>query len=264
MSTRSIAAAHAAAAALLAVVLALGAAAPVGAHKAITSKYSFNEDMFPLFRDHCGACHVDGGAAPMSLLTHEDAAPWAESLRIELLSEDPPKPWHQLVLTAREFDMVLVWANGGTPRGDVANAPPAVTLKNDWAAGTPDLTFKMPASFTLPGPENEAVHEAVWSAAAAAGKSVHAVDVLPGLPAIVRAVEVSLKLADGSTQPLGTWMPGRPLTLKSPMVVPAGASVVARLGYGRTWKYEGQDLTDTSTVGLHFSAPASARPADRR
>ena len=55
--------------------------------------------MFPLFRDHCGRCHVDGGVAPMSLLTHEDAAPWAESLRLEFLSEEPAPPWHQMKLT---------------------------------------------------------------------------------------------------------------------------------------------------------------------
>jgi hypothetical protein len=264
VSARSIATSHAAAAVLLALTIAVCATTPGQAHKAITSKYSFNEDMFPLFREHCGGCHVEGGVAPMSLLTHDDAAPWAESLRIELLSEEPPKPWHDLKLTAREFDMILVWANGGTPRGDVAKAPPAVTLKNDWAAGTPDVALRMPAAFTLPAPSNEATHEVVWNASAAAGKTVHAVDVLPGLPAIVRTVDLSLRRADGTTQPLGTWMPGRgaAVSLQAPLAVPAGASVVARFGYNRTWKYEGQDLTDTSTVGLYF-ADTAGRPAGR-
>jgi hypothetical protein len=265
MSARSIAASHAAAAALLALVITLCATTPGQAHKAITSKYSFNEDMFPLFREHCGGCHVEGGVAPMSLLTHDDAAPWAESLRIELLGEDPPKPWHDLTLTAREFDMILVWANGGTPRGDVAKAPPPVTLKNEWATGTPDVALRMPAAFTLPGPSNAATHDVVWDASAAAGKTVHAVDVLPGLPAIVRLVDLSLRLADGTLQPLGTWLPGRAaaVTLKTPRAVPAGAAVVARFDYNRTWKYEGQELTDTSTVGLYFADTAARRPTGR-
>ncbi len=265
MRARSIAASHAAAAVLLTVVIALGATTPGQAHKAITSKYSFNDDMFPLFRVHCGGCHVDGGVAPMSLLTHDDAAPWAESLRIELLSEEPPKPWHQLQLTAREFDMVLVWANGGTPRGDVAKAPPPVTLKNEWAAGVPDVALRMPAAFTLAAASNEAAHDVVWDASAAAGKTVHAVDVLPGLPAIVRLVELSLRLADGTTQPIGTWIPGRAtaVALKAPLAVPAKAAIVARFSYNRTWKYEGQVLTDTSAVGLYFSG-AAGRPSGAR
>ena len=146
--------------ALTASALALGVAlslhVPGEAHKAITSKYHYNEDLFALFRDHCGRCHVDGGVAPMSLLTHEDAAPWAESLRLEFLSEDPPPPWHQLKLTPRELDMMLVWANGGTPRGDVEKTPPAVPLVNAWAAGPPDVSLPLPAPFTLAAAANEA------------------------------------------------------------------------------------------------------------
>ncbi|MGD9905928.1 MAG: hypothetical protein AB7U83_20855 [Vicinamibacterales bacterium] len=242
--------------ALLAVALAFSASTRGEAHKAITSKYTFNDDVFTVFSDHCGRCHVDGGVAPMSLLTYDDAAPWAESLRIELLSEDDPKPWHRLRLSAREFDTILVWANGGAPRGDVAKAPPPVALQNRWAEGDPDLALKMPAAFTLAGAERTATHEVVLAAAGAAGKSLRAVDLLPGLPAIVRAAELALKQADGTLVPLGLWIPGQPeaLALKAPLVVPAGVSVVARITYARTWKYEGQDLADASTIGLYFAS----------
>lgn len=233
------------------------------AHKAITSKFTYNEDMFPLFRDKCGACHVDGGVAPMSLLSHEDASPWGESLRLELLGEDPPKPWHAgaYALSAREFDMILVWANGGTPRGDVAKAPPAMSVKTQWAAGAPDVALKMPAPFTLPGPSNEATHEVVLPVGAAAGRTLRAVDLLPGQPAIVRMATLSLKTADGALRPLGTWIPGQrlALALKVPLALPANAAVVARIEYRRTWKYEGQDLADASTVGLYFSTGGAAR-----
>ena len=52
---------------------ALGLALIVGgerityAHTPITSKYAYNEDVFPIFRDRCGQCHYQGGPAPMSL-----------------------------------------------------------------------------------------------------------------------------------------------------------------------------------------------------
>ncbi len=243
--------------------LALGAAlslhTPGEAHKAITSKYTFNEDMFGLFRDHCGRCHVDGGIAPMSLLTHEDAAPWAESLRLEFLSEDPAPAWHPMKLTARELDMMLVWANGGTPRGDAESAPPPVALVNTWAAGAPDLPLPLPVPFTLEAAVNRATHEVTLPLTAAVGRQIAALDLLPGNPAIVRSATLSLKTADGAVRELGAWMPGltSAVALAAPVRVPAGASLVARIEYKRTWKYEGKVLTDQSTIGLYAAAPPS-------
>jgi hypothetical protein len=266
MSVKALTVSHALASVALTLALAVAATAPGQAHKAITSKYTFNDDVFTLFNDRCGRCHVDGGVAPMSLLTYDDAAPWAESLRLELLSEDAPKPWHRFALSAREFDMILVWANGGSPRGDAAKTPPAVTLKNEWAAGEPGLALRMPAPFTLPGPSNEATHEVTLDAGKAAGKSLTAVDLLPGLPAIVRIADLSLRLPNGTTQPLGTWIPGQSqaMALKAPVPIPAGAAIVARIGYARTWKYEGQELSDTSTVGLYFGGAAPRRTPGAR
>lgn len=250
----------------VALAAALGlSAVRVDAHKAVTSKYLYNEHLFPLFREHCGRCHIDGGVAPMSLLTYDDAAPWGESLRLELLDEGT-KPWHQFVtLTPRELDMILVWASGGSPKGDATKTPPAVTLVNEWAAGAPDVALTMPAPFVLEGPTNEATFEVTLPVGAAAGKDVAAVDLKPGLPAIVRSAELRLKTADGAARPLASWLPGQPtnVTLKTPVRMPAGAAIVARIEYRRTWKYEGQRLTDASTVGLYLAKPATATRTTR-
>ena len=247
--------ARAAAAGLVAWMGALALHVPAEAHKAITSKYSFNEDLFPLFRDKCGRCHVEGGVAPMSLMTHEDASPWAESLRLEFLA-DQTHPWRPIRLTARELDMMLVWATGGTPRGDVAKAPKPVTLVNDWGSGPPDLALPVPAPFTLAADLNEASREFVLPAPKAAGQTLRAIDLLPGNPAVVRSAELSLRRADGTVTTLASWFAGaaQAETLAAPVLVPPGASIVARIEYRRTWKYERQDLKDASTVGLYFAA----------
>ena len=50
-------------------------------HKPITSKYTYNEDVFPILRERCGRCHVEDGVAPMSLMTYQEAFPWGESVR---------------------------------------------------------------------------------------------------------------------------------------------------------------------------------------
>ena len=105
-------------------VLALAMGTAGEAHKPVLSPYTYNEHIYPILRDRCGGCHAPGGVAPMSLLTHADAAPWAESIRLELMSGGMP-PWrstefpraqsHRDGLTARELDMLLTWAAGGTP-----------------------------------------------------------------------------------------------------------------------------------------------------
>src|SRR5919112_2341422 len=117
---------------------------PGEAHKAITSKYTYNDDVFPILRDRCSRCHVTGGVAPMSLMTYDDAFPWAESIRAELVAGHMP-PWNAdegfgnlkraHTLSPKELDIVLTWATGGNPRGALDQKLPEVKLKNDWALG---------------------------------------------------------------------------------------------------------------------------------
>jgi hypothetical protein len=242
----------------------LSQTAPGEAHKSVTSKYFYNEDVFPVFREHCGRCHVDGGVAPMSLMTYDDAFPWAESLRIELLADAIPA-WHPLKLTARELDLVLVWATGGAPRGKAESAPAAVTLDTSWPSGAPDFDATMPAPFTLDGAATEATHEVEFALTAAAGKTVRAVDLKPGTPAIVRSATLLLKSAGAAPRALAEWVPGQPaaVSLPAPVRIPAGATLVTRILYKRTWKYEGQPLSDASAIGLYYADAPARRPTGR-
>ena len=70
------------------------------AHKPITSPFTFSEDVLPIFKAQCGSCHAPGGVGPMSLLTHEDAVPWAEAIRVELMAGHMP-PWGIQTATGR-------------------------------------------------------------------------------------------------------------------------------------------------------------------
>ena len=126
------------------------ASRPGEAHKAITSKYTYNDDVFPIVREKCARCHVQGGVAPMSLMTYEEAFPWAESIRAELVAAHMP-PWdadegfgaikRAHTLSPRELDVILTWATGGNPRGQLDRKLPVVTLVNDWVMGKPDLAI---------------------------------------------------------------------------------------------------------------------------
>src|SRR5438034_4815287 len=154
---------------LVAIAAAIAIASQRGeAHKAITSKYTFNDDVFPIFRDRCARCHVDQGVAPMSLTTYEKAFPWAESIRAELIAGHMP-PWnadegfgelkHARTLTARELDVVLTWATGGNPQGNLDQTLPPIALKNDWAIGTPDLSLTLPSELTVAADAMEATED---------------------------------------------------------------------------------------------------------
>jgi hypothetical protein len=246
---------------------------PVDAHKPITSKYKYNEDVFPIFRDRCGRCHVTDGVAPMSLLNYTEAFPWSEAIRVELIAEQFP-PWHKTfaALPAHAIDVMMVWASGGNPQGDAAKKPPAVTLTNDWTLGPPDLTLQMPVECQLAADKVEDTHELVLATGLKEERTVRAVDLLPGTPAIVRDAVIYLKAraaneakgapspssADGNDAPgivLANWMAGDAAEpLATPVRLPAGAELVLRVHYKKTWKDEGQAMTDRSTIGLYFAS----------
>ena len=126
---------------------------PVEAHQPITSKYTYNEHVFPVLRDRCGRCHHPDGPTPMSLLTFGDAAPWAESIREQLAQDamppvfvDPGGPAirHAEPLTGAELDILLTWAAGGAPQGDLSRVPPAPVTSSEWHQGEPDLVIPIP------------------------------------------------------------------------------------------------------------------------
>lgn len=250
------------AAALMAVLGLAGALAPAGiAHKGITSRYTYNGEVHSIFLTRCGRCHVEGGVGPMSLVKYEEAFPWAEALRAELLASDGGDP-HDFVraahrqISARELDIVIEWASGGTPEGDTAQTPPATPLQNDWAAGAPDLVAKMPAPYQLRADAAESTHESAIPVPTSSPVTIARVDVLPGNPAIVRSAVLSLRSPDGTTRVLGTWIPKQvpaPIALKPPVLISPGSHIVARMHYKKTWKYEGEPMTDLSLVGLYRS-----------
>jgi hypothetical protein len=237
------------------------------AHKAITSKYTYNDDVFPIFRDRCSRCHVPGGVAPMSLMTYDEAFPWAESIRAELVASHMP-PWNAdegfgelkraHALSSKELDIIMTWATGGNPRGSLDQKLPEVTLKNEWTMGPPDLALRLPSEFTVAADAMEATQEFTLATGLTAPRWVRAVDLLPGTPSVVRSAVVYLKgtgaAAAGAAAPdpvLARWVPGQdaePIDQGAAFRLPAGAELVARIHYKKTWQFEGKPLTDRSTL----------------
>jgi hypothetical protein len=242
-------------------------------HKGITSKFTYNADVYPIFLSRCGRCHIDGGVGPMSLLKYEDAFPWAESLRAELLSAasgeeanlprrssagaesgDFIKAAHRQI-SARELDVVLDWATGGTPEGDKSNTPPTMTYSSEWSHGKPHLTISMPKPFDMAADTFETMQEFVLPIPVAQPRSAAQFDLLPGTPTIVRSANISIRSKDGQVRALGTWFPRQtpvPLPLRPVARLEPGSELLARIHYKKTWKFEGRAMSDLSTIGFYF------------
>ena len=70
----------------------VGLAAPALA--ADTAKpVTFSKDIAPIFQAKCQECHQPNSIAPMSLITFQDARPWARSIKERVAARQMP-PWH--------------------------------------------------------------------------------------------------------------------------------------------------------------------------
>ena len=263
-------------------IVAVFAVQPTDAHKPVTSKYTYNDDVFPILRDRCARCHVTGGVAPMSLMTYEEAFPWAESIRAELIAAHMP-PWHAdeafgelkqaHTLGPRELDVILTWASGGNPRGALDQTLPTIALKNEWALGKPDLTLPLPSEFAFAADKMEDTQEFTIPTGTTEARWVRAVDLLPGTPSIVRSAIVYVKGANvtqgfspaerpGPETVLARWLPGQdpePIGTGIASRLPAGAQLGVRIHYKKTWQFEGKPLSDRSMIGVYFAQAASAQ-----
>src|SRR5215471_17040050 len=101
---------------------------------AATATPTFAKDVAPILYKNCATCHRPGEIAPMSLLTYENARPWARAIREQVALGNMP-PWHATQprgvfsndrrLTEAEKETLIRWADGGAPKGDPKDMPPA-------------------------------------------------------------------------------------------------------------------------------------------
>ncbi len=286
MSGRQTAIARATAGVLLAVGCLVAGGRTPETHTPIASRWNYNEHLFPIFRDNCGACHRDGGIAPMSLVSYNEAYPWAQSIREEVLGLRMP-PWkaedgfgdflNGHALPASEMDMILEWSSGGYPQGPRNMQLDPVAAPADWRHGAPGLELEMPEPYTVAIGTTETVRYFVLPAGTDSARLVTGADVMPGAGQVVRDVAIyidaagaarALDTADpelgfgepGGTEfptgpPIALWSPGRTSVVQTDAAhpMPAGADIVIRVHYKKTWITEGQDFTDQSRVGLYFA-----------
>ena len=149
---------------LLAAAAAAVAASPVPAAAQAAPEaqdVTFTRDIAPILQRSCQRCHRPESVAPMSLLTYEEARPWARAMKHRTGLRSAPEampPWYiekdvgiqrfkgDLSLTDEEIAKIAWWADHGAPRGDPADLPPPLefTGPGEWRIGEPDLILSSP------------------------------------------------------------------------------------------------------------------------
>lgn len=244
----------------------LALAAPLGAHKGVTSRYEYYRDVLPILEAKCAGCHDDGGPAPMSLMTYDQAKPWGESIREQVLAEVMP-PWFaasdsstlavQPRLSAKELDVLLTWVTGGTPSGAVVPSHREHRVRAE-RSGQPDMILQAPAPYTLPAGTSGGVYEFELPTRLTEARWVTAVEVRPSNRSMARWATVE---ADGVV--LGRWIAGEPVVPApdgAAFYLTAASRLRVRVSYRKNWKEESVATTDSPAVLLTFSGRRALRP----
>jgi hypothetical protein len=197
-------------------------------HDVITTKLLWTQEISRIVYRHCASCHREGGAA-MSLMTYDEARPWAKAIRDEVLQRRMP-PWGPVKgvgefrddpsLSQIEIDMIVNWVEGGAPEGDEIYLPPAPHFdtrpNHDTSGPSPRLAIASGAPHTL---DNEVTAAGIRPLTLAAGASL----------------DVTVSKPDGAVDHLiwiRNWRPEweRTYYFEHPVRLPKGTKVAAYSG----------------------------------
>lgn len=231
---------------------------------------TFNKDVAPIFHAKCAECHRPGEIAPMSLLTYEEARPWAKSIAKNVAAGEMP-PWkvnpnhgtfsNDISLSQDEIDTIVDWVNAGAVRGKPSDMPKLPDYTEGWRLGEPDYIIDLDAiDVPAEGPDffpnidvNVDLPEDKW---------IRAVEVRPGNRQVLHHVVAFL--GDGASTPtaipdfLAVWAVGT-----SPAVYPEGTGRKvkknASLRMNMHYHTYGEAATDQTRIGLYFSDEEPAK-----
>jgi len=102
------------------------------AHPFYSTKITWSRDVSRVVYNKCASCHREGGSA-VSLMTYQEARPWAEAIKQQVLTRRMP-PWNAVQgfgefrndhgLTQEDMEVIAEWVEGGAPQGNPLYLPP--------------------------------------------------------------------------------------------------------------------------------------------
>ncbi|MEW6468087.1 MAG: T9SS type A sorting domain-containing protein [Bacteroidota bacterium] len=112
------------------------------------------EDIAPIFYNNCTKCHNTNGIANMyPLITYSEAVSIAPMIQYNVTNGIMP-PWppdttykrlaHERILSPAEVAAIDAWVNGGTPSGNLSNAPTPPVYNTGATMTNPTVDLTMP------------------------------------------------------------------------------------------------------------------------
>jgi hypothetical protein len=142
-----------------AILLVAYAGAPTSAQQPAATPPTFTKDVAPILYKQCIGCHRRGEIAPMSLVTYEEARPWAKAI-LKVIANGTMPPWHaeapagtfhnERIISDAERKTLMAWASEGAPKGDENDLPAVPAFTEGWALGTPDVVLEMQEDYQVP------------------------------------------------------------------------------------------------------------------
>lgn len=224
---------------------------------------TYNQQISCILFEHCTTCHHDGGIAPFSLMSYDDASAAAYGVMGAVNAGSMP-PWppnpdynslaHERLLTQEEKDVISAWVNGGFPEG-TGTAPQAPVYGNSEAIQNPDLVITMP-QYTVNSQNNDVYRCFVIPTSLNEDVFITEIEVVPGNPEAVHHV---LLFQDETNTPaqldandpgpgytsfggtgsnaselIGGWVPGQIHRAYPPnfgVRIPAGTNIIMQVHY---------------------------------
>lgn len=258
--------------------LALYSTSPVSGNTVDKTSVNFTKHIAPIFQNRCEECHRAGAIAPMSLVTYEQARPWAKAIKEKVVSRQMP-PFHAAGaigrydhdprLTDQEIATIVKWVDGGAVKGNLKDMPAPKTWKTGWTSGQPDLILTAKKAYTLKASPTDQYAFFVFDHVFTEDTWVRSIVTRPGNPKAVHhanthLVPPSLKVPDegyfeGDFDPgargtimISGWVPGSNdilLPEGTGVRIPKGMRFGIQIHYGPNEK----ETTDQTSLGIYLA-----------
>lgn len=259
----------------VAAMVAFRAAAPEAQRAAsdVNQGPTFTKDVAPILQRACQECHRPGSIGPMSLLTYQDARPWARSVRdkvshremppffidrsigIQRFKDDPS-------LTDQEVQTVVKWVDGGAPQGNPADmpAPRVFDDLSKWQIGKPDLIVTVPTTYIVKAQQPDQWIDLYADSGLTEDRYIKAIEGKPTFPAGFRVVHHAHQYLIPPGAGIGGEMDGREETLneyavgKAADVFPEGSGRLIKAGtkihFNLHYHAVGDEIKDQFSLGF--------------
>lgn len=178
---------------------------------------TFTKDVAPIFAEHCQICHRANTFAPMSLVTYQEARPWAKSIKTKVAAREMP-PWfidknvgiqhfaNDVSLSDQDIATIVKWVDNGAPEGNPKDMPPARKFPDEqvWQIGKPDLIVNLPKDVIVKAKAPDQWPDILVDPGLTEDRYVEAVQIIPTKGRqVIHHIRTSLVDTDASTRHSG-------------------------------------------------------------